>query len=205
VRSGEAAADARRRRRTPEVAQAEIIAAAETLLRERPFRELTIDELMRRTGLSRPSFYVYFRDRHDLVLRVVEHLTQNLLAEAQAWFEAEGPERLRRALEDVVEAYARHGPVMRALADAAADDPDVEHAYGMLVQSFVDATAAQLREESASGRVKVGLAPEELAKALIWMGERYLYLTLGAEPYSDKEIVVEALQTVWTRTIYGTD
>ena len=59
---------------TPEVAEGEIIAAAEALLRERPFRELTVDEVMRRTDLSRPSFYVYFRDRHQLVLRVVEHL-----------------------------------------------------------------------------------------------------------------------------------
>ena len=62
----------RRRRRSPEVAEREIMAAAEELLRERPFRELTVDEVMRRTELSRPSFYVYFRDRHHLVLRVVE-------------------------------------------------------------------------------------------------------------------------------------
>jgi len=61
----------RRRRRTPEVAEAEIVGAAEALLRERSFRELTVDEVMRRTDLSRPSFYVYFRDRHHLMLKVV--------------------------------------------------------------------------------------------------------------------------------------
>jgi AcrR family transcriptional regulator len=38
------------------VAEREIIAAAEELLRERPFRDLTVDEVMRRTELSRPSF-----------------------------------------------------------------------------------------------------------------------------------------------------
>src|SRR5215217_1924797 len=69
----------RRRRRSPEVAEQEIITAAEELLRERPFRELTVDEVMRRTDLSRPSFYVYFRDRHHLVLRVVEHIGGELL------------------------------------------------------------------------------------------------------------------------------
>ena len=46
------------------MAEAEIVGAAEALLRERSFRELTVDEVMRRTDLSRPSFYVYFRDRH---------------------------------------------------------------------------------------------------------------------------------------------
>ena len=72
----------RRRRRKPEEAEREIIVAAEAFLRERPFRELTVDEVMRRTGLSRPSFYVYFKDRHELVLRIVGHLQGEILAGA---------------------------------------------------------------------------------------------------------------------------
>ena len=68
----------------------EIIAAAESLLRERPFRELTVDEVMRRTDLSRPSFYVYFRDRHHLVLRVVEHLGSELFTMSDRWLRGSG-------------------------------------------------------------------------------------------------------------------
>ena len=121
----------RRRRRTPEVAEQEIIAAAEALLRERPFRELTVDEVMRRTDLSRPSFYVYFRDRHHLVLRVVEHIGGELFTMADRWFkgEGDGPELAREATEGIVAVFAEHGPVLRALADAAADDPGVEEVY----------------------------------------------------------------------------
>src|SRR3954469_10931811 len=112
-----------RRRRTPEVAEREIIAAAESFLRERPFRELTVDEVMRKTDLSRPSFYVYFRDRHHLVLRVVEHLGSELFTMSDRWLRGtgEGPEIAREALDGIVAVYVEHGPVMRALADAAAD------------------------------------------------------------------------------------
>ena len=118
---------ARRRRRTPEVAEGEIIAAATALLRERPFRELTVDEVMRRTELSRPSFYVYFSDRHQLVLKVVEHLGAELFTMSDRWMRGtgEGPELARAALEGIVAVYVEHGPVMRALADAAADDGKV--------------------------------------------------------------------------------
>src|SRR4029079_15898993 len=132
----------RRKRRTPEVAEQEIIAAAEALLRERPFRELTVDEVMRRTELSRPSFYVYFRDRHHLVLRVVEHIGGELFKMADRWFkgEGDGPTLAREAPGVIVAAFAEHGPVLRALADAAADDPGVESVYAELVQSFIDAT-----------------------------------------------------------------
>src|ERR687883_535490 len=91
---------ARRRRRSPEEAEQEIVAAAEQLLRERPFRDFTVDEVMRRTGLSRPSFYVYFKDRHALLLRVVQRIGDELQEMSERWFTGTGPgpRRIRSAL-----------------------------------------------------------------------------------------------------------
>ena len=196
---------ARRRRRTPEVAEREIIAAAESLLRERPFRELTVEEVMRRTELSRPSFYVYFSDRHQLVLKVVEHLGSELFTMSDRWLRGsgEGPEIARDALDGIVAVYVEHGPVMRALADAAADDRGVEQAYTALVQSFIDATARHIEAEIAGGRV-LPLDAHETAKALVWMMERYLNLSLGREPMTPRAAVGDTLATIWTRVLYGT-
>ena len=52
-----------RRRRRPEEAERAILAAARAFLEEHPFREMTVEGVMIRTGLSRPAFYAYFRDR----------------------------------------------------------------------------------------------------------------------------------------------
>src|SRR5689334_20798885 len=141
-----------RRRRAPEVAEREIIAAAESFLRERPFRELTVDEVMRRTDLSRPSFYVYFRDRHQLVLRVVGQIRSELFAMSERWYRGEGDGRqlAREAAQGIVAVFAVHGRVLRALSDAAADDPEVEAAYEALVESFVVATARHIEAEIAA-------------------------------------------------------
>jgi AcrR family transcriptional regulator len=187
------------------VAEREIVAAAAALLRERPFRELTVDEVMRRTDLSRPSFYVYFRDRHHLVLRVVEHLGAQLFAMSDRWLRGsgDGPDLARQALDGIVGVYAEHGPVMRALADAAADDPRVELAYNEIVQGFVDATARHIDEEIAAGRI-LPLDARETAKALVWMMERYLNLSFGRDPATPRETVADALTTIWTRVLYGT-
>jgi len=195
---------ARRRRRTPEVAEREIISAAESFLRERPFRELTVDEVMRRTDLSRPSFYVYFRDRHHLVLRVVEHLGAELFTMSDRWLKGtgEGPELARAALDGIVAVYVEHGPVMRALADAAVDDSGVEKAYTALVQSFIDATARHIEEEVAAGRV-LKLSAHQTATALVWMMERYLTLSLGREPFTEARSVADTLATIWNRVLYG--
>jgi AcrR family transcriptional regulator len=173
-------------------------------LREQPFRALTVDEVMRRTDLSRPSFYVYFRDRHHLVLRVVEHLGSELYEMSERWLRGtgDGSQLAREALEGIVGVYAAHGPVMRALADAAADDPGVEQAYGGIVESFVRATARHIEEEIAVGRI-LPVDPDETAKALVWMMERYLNLSFGREPSTPPQAVADTLTTIWTRVLYG--
>ena len=198
------AGSGRRRRRTPEAAEREIVDAAEALLREKPFRDLTVDDLMRRTGLSRPSFYVYFRDRHDLVLKVVEHIGGELFAMSERWYEGtgDGPTLVREAIDGVVGVFADHGPVLRALADAAAEDPRVEAAYTALMQRFVDATARHIEQEVAAGRI-LPLDPGQTATALTWMMERYLQLRLGRTPDAPVEPIADALSTIWSRVLYG--
>ena len=180
--------------------------AAEALLRERPFRELTVDDLMRRTGLSRPSFYVYFRDRHDLVLKVVEHIGGELFAMSDRWYKGtgDGPSLIRDAIDGVVGVFSQHGPVLRALADAAAEDTRVEEAYKALIQRFVDATARHIEGEVAAGRI-LPLDPVPTATALTWMMERYLQLSLGRAPMVPEQQVASALATIWSRVMYGTN
>jgi AcrR family transcriptional regulator len=190
-----------RRRRSPESAEREILDAAESFLRERPFRDLTVDEVMARTTLSRPSFYVYFRDRHHLAVRLVEGIGEALFAMANRWLEGEGD--VSESLRGVAEVYEEHGLVLHAIADAAGHDPEVERVYYGLIESFVVATTERLEADVAAGRA-AGLDPAPTAGALVWMTERYLLMTLGREPREPADTVVDTLTTIWTRTLYTT-
>jgi TetR/AcrR family transcriptional regulator, ethionamide resistance regulator len=191
---------ARRRRRSPAEAEQEILESAERFLRERPLRELTIDEVMTGTGLSRPAFYVYFRDRHDLVLRLIGVIGGELFEMADKWLRGGD---LRAGVDGVVAVYAKHGPVLRAISDAAVDDPDVEQAYFALVQRFIDATADHIRAEQRTGRSE-GMTAIRTASALVWMNERYLSMCLGGgnnRQLKPRE-VADTLHQIWTRTLY---
>ena len=198
------ATGSRRRRRTPEAAEREIIGAAEALLRERPFRELTVDEVMRRTDLSRPSFYVYFRDRHHLVLKLVEQLQSESAAMADVWYSAEGSGRevIREATAGVVAVFERHGAVLEALADAAADHPEVEAAHRGVLNFFIEATARHIEAEIEAGNM-LPCDPQETARALSIMNDRYMTTVLGRNPTVAPEVVVDTLTTIWIRTLYG--
>jgi len=197
------AAASRRPRHDPRETEREILDAAEQLLREHPFRDFTVQAVMARTGLKRPAFYVHFRDRHDLALRVVDRIGDELLAVADRWFEGgEATDGLHTALEGVVAVYVDHGTVLRALADASGSDATVEAAYRALVQRFIAAAAQRIRAEQAVGRA-TGIEADETARALVWLNESYLRDALGREPITNPTTVVAVLERIWTATLSG--
>ena len=198
----------RRRRRTPEEAENEIVTAAESLLRERQFRDLTVDEVMRRTELSRPSFYVYFRDRHHLVLKVVERLQDTFIELANVWFKGgqDGPTEIRTSLEAISVAYRQHGPVLRALSDAATDDPRVEEVYKAMIDAYTAAVAESIEREQAAGNA-LPIDAQEAAKGIVLMVERYFLNELGSGTAGEERerLAVDTITVLVSRGIYGRD
>ncbi len=195
----------RRRRRSPESAEQEILAAAESFLRERPFHEMTVDEVMARTTLSRPSFYVYFTDRNNLVIRLVDEVGSEAFAMAERWLKGGGSDprtEVRAALEGVAGVWSEHGLLLGAMADAGKHDEEVDTAYRALLDRFIDATAEHIEDDIAAGLIEP-LAPRETARALVLMTERYLNATFGHDPQAPTETAVDTLWTLWVRALYG--
>ncbi len=200
------ATPARRPRHDPKETEREILEAAEQLLREHPVREMTIELLMARTGLKRPAFYAHFTDRHDLLLRVVGDIGGRLFAMADRWLSGDDPATdIPAALEGVAAVYLSDGPILLALAEAAAADARVEQAYRGLVEDFVTAAGERIAAEQAAGRTTLELDPRETARALVWLNERYLSEALGRRPHDDPESVVAVLSRIWLATLYSTD
>ncbi|WP_109441192.1 TetR/AcrR family transcriptional regulator [Acinetobacter haemolyticus] len=194
----------RRPKHDPKESEREILEAAEKFLNERPFRELNIDEVMKFTGLKRPAFYVHFRDKHDLILKLVHSIGKELFNIAESWLDTNNPEMdLSRAIVDTVDVYMQHGRVLRAFVEAASGDEFINQIYRNLVQEFITAAAQHIREEKVSGRIKKDLDIEETAKALIWLEERYLFEVFGHSDPVDSELIIRVLQNIWISTLYG--
>jgi AcrR family transcriptional regulator len=148
---------------------------------------------------------VYFRDRHHLVLKVVERLTAETSEMADIWFRAEGRtgvETIREATRGVVDVHVRHGAVLQALADAAADDPEVEAAHAGALNYFIGLISDHIEREVAAGNM-LPCDPQETARALAIMNDRYLTTVLGRNQMVDPETVVDTICTIWVRTLYG--
>jgi len=198
----------RRRRRRRQDSEREILVAAGRLLAERPFRELTVDDLMAATSQSRTAFYRHFTDRQDLLVHLIRDLNEELWEMSADWLRGSGDPLVegRESLTRLADVYAAHGPLLRAIAEAASHDADVEGVYRNLVQGFVDATAARIRRDAAAGRTSLA-HPDQVAAALVWMTERHLTATFGraGATDADRTVALETLFTIWMRTLYSPD
>jgi TetR/AcrR family transcriptional regulator, ethionamide resistance regulator len=192
-----------KRRQAREETRAQILAAAEEFLRQRSFRELSVDELMALTGHSRTVFYRHFDDLPDVAVRLLETIGAELYEISQAWADSESSDAGdRRALERIVDFFVRHGPLVRSIAEGASHDVAIELIYRRFIDMFIEMTERSLEERVEMGRVQP-LDAREVARALTWMNERYFLESFGREPQADPKRALEAVWTIWRRTLYS--
>jgi AcrR family transcriptional regulator len=195
-------ASAKRRRRRPEEARREILDAAEALLAENPAGEVTVQAIMARTTLSRKSFYVYFRDRADLFANLLTALRADADAALARWRSAIGTiEAGREALRSAAVLYQQHGPLLRALAQAATYDPEVARVWHAAIDQVVTVAKEQI-EMTNRTEPHPPLEVEATARALVTMNVHYLLDRLAGNPDADADATVRTLATIWERTIY---
>jgi AcrR family transcriptional regulator len=193
-----------RRRRTPEEAEREILDAAERLVRELPPSELNVARIMEATTLSRNSFYVYFRDRYELIARLVQRLRGEADATMADFVAPESPPDIgRAALAAAGRLYAEHGELLRALAEAAAHDESAARAWAEFVERTHTAVTERVREEIRAGRIQGIDDPERTVRALVAMNRACFFQELVGRPDADVDALVDVLYTIWRRALWG--
>lgn len=197
-------AERTKRRQARTETRRQILDAAERFLRERPFRELSVEALMAETGHTRTVFYRHFDDLADLSMAILQDVGNELYEVVQRWIGSvsEGRSAANEALAGIVDFFVRHGPLVRAVAEAAYHDDEIERLFDGFVTMFTDMTEKVLEEEITAGRV-AELDPKETARALNLMNVRYLLDSFGREPQADRDRVVETLTRIWGRVLYA--
>jgi AcrR family transcriptional regulator len=194
-----------RARQQPDETRTLILDTAEALLRQRPFRELSVDEVMRPTGYGRTVFYRHFTGLPDLVLAVLSRVLPEFTQATRAFVEAAGDEldvdTSRTLLRPVVEHWAQHGPLMRAMRDAAVYDSTIDGLVAATQDRFHDMIVAALERRRAAGYLQTADL-DELARLLEAMNQRYLVLAFGDGGEGvDVERAIDTLALGWRAVI----
>jgi TetR/AcrR family transcriptional regulator, ethionamide resistance regulator len=183
-----------------------ILSTAERLLEERPLADISVDDLAKGAGLSRPTFYFYFPSKDAVLLTLFERVIveadsalENLVANPPADLKA----LWRIGINVFVETFGAHRAVSLA-ADAARTNKDLRDLWSRFMQKWVDHIAVVIEAERARGAAPVTLPARNLSASLNLLNEKMMLASFADErPSVPSEQLLDTLVHIWVSSIYG--
>jgi AcrR family transcriptional regulator len=186
----------------------EILAVAQRLLRERPLEDISIDDLTRSVGISRPAFYFYFSSKAAVVRTLLARMVEASFAVAAQNFadvDDDPVEQWRHAIEASFRTFTEHRTVVQAAAQLKRTTPEIQELWTAILDRWVHRTSKAIEAERRRGAAPEGLPAREIAIALNLMNERaMLAVSAGEEPSLPEEQLVDILTQMWVNAIYLT-
>lgn len=189
-----------RRARTAETRKAtetELLHAAVSLLQEgTAYVDISIEQIVRRAGFTRPTFYTYFDDKRALVLTLGAAMEADLSDAVEPWLSfADVP--LRDTLAGVLAVFTRHRASVGAIIEAATYDPEV----AVFWQAFHDGFRPGAERRITAGNPDLpDTAVAARAYALVHMTER-TFAEHVARPTLDEQALVDQVAWLWQAAI----
>jgi AcrR family transcriptional regulator len=184
-----------------------ILATAERLLGERSLADISVDDLAKGAGISRPTFYFYFPSKEAVLLTLLEPMITRADAEFDGAVQRlpTDPTRVwRNGIKAFFTAFSSHRAVAVAGLEVLATSPEFRAVWSGFMQKWIDQTAAMISAERARGAAPETIPAQDLATSLNQMNERAMRAALSAEqPSVSEDHVVDTLTHIWVTSIYG--
>lgn len=184
------------------VVEAQVLAATERLLSGgATFTELGVQRIAAEAGVARSTFYVHFRDKTDLVVRLAGTMARTAFDLMAAWHPEQGVAGLEQALFQVIRHYRGRAHVLKAVDEVAAYDPAVQELWNAELDRFIEFGVARLAEQQRAGPVPADLDLLTASQVIVWGGYRVIsHQVASNQPGRDLAVARELARSQW----YGT-
>lgn len=177
---------------------------------------LSVEGIAARAGISRTRFYRYFTSKHDAFGALLDRISNELLAEYRApdsWFVRPPSARPRAAMEEtfmrVFALWDRRSPILREASDLWNLPPEVAAHWHLFMARIIEVAAEAIDRERRLGIAVDGSDAKALATALLWQGERLLFLkvsnSIAFDAFGSNEELRDVAVGIWMRAIYAQD
>jgi AcrR family transcriptional regulator len=166
------------------------------------FTQLSVEALAAEAGIARATFYLHFRDKGELVAKLMQRVTEEITAAARL----ESPETatredLRATVAAVVALYRRHYALMAAIVETAAYDPEVERLFQAMMRTLVEVNRKALVRRRQAGLVAHDV-PALTPDVVTWAFERACHQLVRSRKAAQAEALVDALTHILWAAIY---
>jgi AcrR family transcriptional regulator len=182
--------------------EAQVLAATEKLLVEGvSFTELGVQRIATEAGIARSTFYLYYRDKTELLVRLAGSLKEQLFDLGEDWRPTGpggGPDELAALFERMIGYYRDHGAVLAAISETAAYDTVVRDYWTEEISRFAERAVARLQEEREAGRLAPDVDPTVAGWTLAVGGAQVIARHVaGGDPSADAVIARELALSQW--------
>ena len=135
--------------------EAAILRTAERLLETSKFADISVDDLAKGAGLSRPTFYFYFPSKEAVLLTLLDRVmveANSRLGSFASVLTADRDASLRAGINAFFATFAAHPAVCAAAAEVKANSPEVRELWADFMQRSIDHTTGVIEAERAKRR-----------------------------------------------------
>lgn len=168
------------------------------------FTELSVEKLSREAGIARSTYYLYFKDKGQLIQELGLAIAKELLHTTRRWWHISSQvtrPQLRRAMCETLKVYRHHQAIFASLAEAASYDAEVRSAFNNLLETLARNSLRAVREGQRRGTIHPEVN-EASYLALVWMTERVAYHRVRNGSDRDVEEAAMALADIIWRALY---
>lgn len=185
-----------------------IIAAAGALIRENGYSAITVDDVRKRAGVSRATFYFYFRNKTHLLISTASNVMDDLFEVAGRHY-PDKDEFARIVLANVsyLSVWRRQSAILGEFFALSLVDAEVREIYDTYRRKFEERMSARLAHLLEQQRIPP-CSPALLAASLSAMVEfsAFRFFCSPDDPISRGSSftdLVETLSESWYRAVYG--
>ncbi|MEV0459735.1 TetR/AcrR family transcriptional regulator [Catellatospora methionotrophica] len=178
--------------------EAQILDTVTRLLAEGAgFTELGVQRIAAAAGVARSTFYLYFADKTQLLLRLAASMSETSFGITAAWRPEAGLDGLTTTFTDVIATYRAHAALLTAVQETSAYDPAVRDFWNDRLEAFRDNTRRLIAAEQAAGRTPADIDPEAATRLMIDGGDRFLLRHVTTDDGGGDAAAARELAATW--------
>jgi AcrR family transcriptional regulator len=181
----------------------DLLIAGSSFLSHNPLERLTVSAICKVAGVAHGTFYLYFKDRNDLVGAVLGAFVDYVQLQMRAAARCAG-DTTRNTTEAYMLVFEAHPALMKSLVAAGDAFPEARAAFQRLNHEWIEAVVGSaMRSDKGAPRSRPDLMRR--AYALGGMVDQYLTaLFVTDDPWvrdlsQDRSEVVDMLTDLWKR------
>ena len=197
---------ARGRASSAEVTRHLLMETARRAFSERGYTRTTVQDILQGTGLSRGAFYRYFGSVDEVFVAVINAVVDELVNASRVHTGSTQRERVLDGNRRYLQLFAQHRGAMRALAEAALVNPQIEAIQSRMRSAYLRRLRDHLQRQCAKGLCHdIDPDASTLSLGMMVEGAAMSWVVTGLEPFEqplDLERLCSEVTDIWCRAVY---